>query len=205
MTLPRLVCFLVAFACLGCSPKPRVRSQATPGTDFTKYHTYAIKPGNVAYPGAPESQRTEIAKRIQDAVAMELESRGLEPQPDEPDLVVTYTAGARQGGGAAVGVRAAEGVDAREPGGNPYDEPGALRAQELPDAAADAELRSHYLEGSLVIDLLDGKTRRLVWRATANLELASDRGGKLIGPTVKKAFADVPLSARSAQSPSTRP
>ena len=32
----------------GCSPQANVRSQTTPGTDFRKYHSYAIKPGTIA-------------------------------------------------------------------------------------------------------------------------------------------------------------
>jgi hypothetical protein len=55
-----------------------------PGADVTRYQTYAIRPGNVAYPGAPEAQRAEIERRIQHAVAAELEGRGLEPQPEGP-------------------------------------------------------------------------------------------------------------------------
>jgi hypothetical protein len=110
-------------------------------------------------------------------------------------VIVTYTAGARQAGGAAGGAasRAPVGVDISGPGG--YDEPGAVRARELPDAAADAELR-RYNDGSLVIDLLDGQTRRLVWRATADLELASDRGGRMIDAVVRRAFAALPLAGQ---------
>src|SRR3990170_172784 len=69
--IPVLVLVLAA-AAAGCSRQPRVTSTATPGTDFGKYRTYAIKPGNVAYPGAPPEQRDAIAHRIQDALAAEL-------------------------------------------------------------------------------------------------------------------------------------
>ena len=195
---------LLAILATGCAQQPRIRTQVTPGTDFSKYHTYAIRPGNVVYPGASEAQRAEVEKRIQDAIARELESRGLIPQPDDPELIVTYTAGAQQQQQKTTGAvdRPADGVDVRGPSG--YDEPGQVRARELPDAAADMEFRRGYAEGNLVIDLLDAKTGRLVWRATVNLELASDRGGRLIEPIVAKAFADVPLGARVAP-PATQP
>jgi hypothetical protein len=184
----------VALALISCQ-QTNVRSVTTPGTNFGKYHTYAIRPGNVVYPGAPESQRDEIAKRIQNAVAAELESRGLTPQPNDPDLIVTYTAGAQQVAGSRGGVapRAPTGSNIREPGGGGYDEPGVVRAQEWPDAPADLESRRAYTEGNLVIDLIDGKSRKLVWRATANAEIASDKTGRNIDAVIIRAFKDVSL------------
>src|SRR4051794_37120560 len=171
MALPRCASILlmtVLGLAAGCAQQPRVRTSATAVVDFSRYKTYAIKPGNVVYPGASEAQRKEIDQRIQDAIAAELEGRGLVPQPDQPDVIVTYTAGAQQtaGGGPwdKPGARAPEGVDVRG-GPSGYDEPGVVRPREWDDAAADAESRRRYLEGNLVIDLLDGKTRRLVWRA----------------------------------------
>jgi hypothetical protein len=198
---------LTALAPAGCSSGPHVRVHATSGIDFTKYRTYAIKPGNVVYPGAPEAEREEIARRIQDAVGGELEARGLVPQPEQPDLVVTYTASAQAQKTSGASARAAEGVDVRGPGGNPYDEPGMVRPREWPDAAADQEFRRRYVEGNLVIDLLDGKTRRLAWRAMADAELASDRRGRVIEQIVSKAFEQLPLGRGAAiqPPPTTRP
>ena len=193
---------LLTLLLVGCTG-PKVRVQTTPGIDFTKYRTYAIKPGNVVYPGAPEERREEIAKRIQDAVAMELEPRGLAPQPEQPDLVVTYTASAKVQQPSGESGRAPVGQDIREPGGNPFDEPGALRALESPDAGADQGFRGRYVQGNLVIDLLDGKTRRLAWRAMASVELASDKRGRLIEQVVSKAFEELPLGKRGAVQPAT--
>lgn len=184
----------------GCAPQPVVKARVVGGADFARYRTYAIKPGNVVYPGAPPEQRAEIEQRIQDAVAVELEARGLTPQPEEPDVIVTYTAGAQQAGGAAAAAgadeaRAPVGVDVRGPAGGGYDEPGAVAAREWPAAAADlADRRRQYTAGNLVIDLLDGRTRKLVWRATAaDLEIASDRGARLIGQAVARAFERYPV------------
>jgi hypothetical protein len=203
MTLPGTPWLMVIATVLsGCAQQPQIKAQLTPGTDFSRYHTYAIKPGNVVYPGASEAQRAEIEKRVQDAVARELEARGLSPQPDEPELIVTYTAGAQQQKTSNTRVHAAEGVDIRGPSG--YDEPGQLRAREGPDVAADMEFRRGYTEGNLVIDLLDGKNRRLIWRATANLELASNRGARMIDSIVAKAFQELPLGTRPLN-PTTQP
>lgn len=180
----------------GCGRGPAVRARAVGGGDLARYRTYAIKPGNVVYPGAQAAQREEIERRIQDAVADELEARGLTPQPEEPDLVVTYTAGAQRAGGAAdLPVRAPVGVDVRGPAGGGYDEPGAVAAREWPDASADLADRRQYTAGNLVIDLLDGRSRKLVWRATVtDLEIASDRGARLIVQAVARAFQKYPAA-----------
>ena len=197
MTSNRAVVTLLmtlAAACGGCARQPVVRANATGGGgDLARYRTYAIKPGAVVYPGAPDAQRQEIESRIQDAVAAELEARGLSPQPDGPDVIVTYTAGAQRQRMTREDVRAPQGVDVRGPAGTGYDEPGAVAAREWPDASADLESRRRYTDGNLVVDLLDGRTRKLVWRATANLELASDRGARMIGPIIARAFERYPV------------
>jgi hypothetical protein len=191
--------FSLMFVVGGCAMEPRVTTQPTPGTDFSKYRTYAIKPGNIAYPGMAEAPRAEVARRIQDAIARSLESRGLAPQPDEPDLVVTYTAGARQAGGPTGRAgHAPTGVDIRGPGGTGYDEPGMVQPREWDDPAAEYEARSGgsgngYSEGTVVIDLLDGNSRKLVWRARAEMEVASPRGARMIDSVVDRAFSEVSL------------
>jgi len=181
----------------GCARQPVVKAHATSGADFGGYRTYAIKPGNVVYPGAPTAQRAQIELRVQDAVADELEARGLTPQPDGPDVIVTYTAGAQRRDVAADEVRAPDGVDVRGAAGGGYDEPGAVTAREWLGSSADLHARRRYTEGNLVIDLLDGKTRKLVWRATVNLELASDRGARMIGPIVARAFDRYPVKRQT--------
>jgi hypothetical protein len=214
MQLTRCVPLLFAMMVLvgGCAHKPRVRTTVTPGTDFSKYHTYAIKPGNIVYPGSSLDARKELETRIQGAIAAELEGRTLVPQPDNPDLIVTYTASAQQvktGGtsGGPEGGALPEGVDVRGGGGG-YDEPGLVQAREPLDPGANAEWRRQYREGNLVIDLLDGKTRRLVWRATSSeVELASDKNSHLLDSVVQQAFAGLDLgsAANHAAMPASRP
>ncbi len=197
--LTALIALLVISISTGCMTEPRVRAVATPGTDFSKYHTYAIRPGNVVYPGASQAQLKEITQRIQDAVAGELEPRGLTPQPESPDLIVTYTAGAQAViGSKEVARRAPTGENIREPGGGGYDEPGVVLPRDWA-GATEVESRGQYTEGNLVLDLLDGKSRKLVWRATINGEVASDHSGKRLNSAIAKAFKDVQLGNSSTK------
>ena len=202
---PLLVAALILAA--GCAQRPRVRATATPGTDFSKYRTYAIKPGNIVYPGASADRRGEIERRIQDGIAAELEGRGLVPQPEHPDLIVTYTAGAQQAAGVGgadtpTGAILSQGVDVRG-GPSGYDEPGLVRPREN-EPTDDVESRRRYREGNLVIDLLDGKTHRLVWRATASeVELASDRSSVLLDSIIRQAFEGLNIGVPAGESAAT--
>jgi hypothetical protein len=212
LTQRALLVFALLVLTVSCAQKPRVRTTVTPGTDFSKYHTYAIKPGNIVYPGSSVDSRKELEQRIQGAIAAELEGRMLVPQPDNPDLIVTYTASAQQvktggTGGGPEGGALPEGVDVRGGGGG-YDEPGLVRPREWDDPGANAEWRRQYREGNLVIDLLDGKTRRLVWRATSSdVELASDKHSRRLDSVVQQAFEGLNLGASSdhTSTPSSRP
>jgi hypothetical protein len=186
----------------GCAQQPTVRAKATAGIDFSRYRTYAIRPGNIVYPGASEEQRTRIGERIQNTVGEELESRGLTAQPESPDLIVTYTASAQAVNPSEPAVRAIQGGNTRGPGGNPYDEPGLVQERPGVEVPTDQEFRRGYTEGNLLIDLLDGKNRRLVWRAMANAELASDQKGKRIEKVITQAFEQFPISRMSSTRPS---
>ena len=198
----RIVLIMLGIALLTCGVAiaQDVKYNSMPGTDFSKYHTYAIKPGNIVYPGSSPDARKDLEQRIQGAVAAELEGRGLTPQPDEPDLIVSYTASAQQvnpgsPGGGPSGAALPDGVDIRGGGGG-YDEPGLVRPREGDDPGATAESRRRYREGNLVIDLLDGRTRRLVWRATSSeVELSSDHDSRLLDSVVQRAFEGLNLGA----------
>ena len=195
---------LLAPLLAGCSPHAPLKVQPTAGTDFSKYQTYAIKPGNVVFPGASAAERARLERMVQDAVAARLEARGLVPQPDEPDLVVTYTVGARGGGFGPDGGRPPVGIEADAPTVNPYDQPGYVQPPGWTEPDPGAELRLGSVEGNLVIDLLDGNSRRLVWRATSGLDLTPARRLRAIESVVDRAFADLP-TLRAATRPQSAP
>lgn len=200
-----LACSLLTLIVLsGCAQQPTVRAKATAGIDFSKYHTYAIKPGNIVYPGASDEQRGSIAQRIQNAVGEELESRGLVLQRENPDLIVTYTASAQAVNQSDPAVRAIQGGNIRGSGGNPYDEPGLVQERPSIEVPGDQEYRRGYTEGNLLIDLLDSKNRRLVWRAMANAELASDQKGKRIEKVITQAFEQFPISRTASTQPAAK-
>jgi len=113
-----------------------------PDADFSKYTSYAwMKKDN--------STNSLLDKRIEKAADYYLGRAGLKKVPDSPDLLVVSHFGTQEktdvssyGYGYGWGWRGGGGVDVYQ-----------------------------YTEGTLVLDIVDAKTKQLVWRGTAESEL----------------------------------
>ena len=135
--------------------------------DFTKFHTFAIRNGqlNSRNPGL----NSELVKKKIDAdIIKYLQARGLESTDGKSDLNVRYTFGS-----------------ARKIEREAY--PAGWRGW------GTRVVRVPYAEGTLVIDLRDPSTRSLVWRGIAREEKsdAVKIEGK-IDDMVKKAIEKYP-------------
>jgi len=136
-------------------------------TNMSGYHSFAWMPmqtnNNV-------KMNQEADAKIKDAATAALQAKGLTLQTQHPDLIVVYTATVGRGtrtnyysaypgfyGGWGGGSRWGWGGWAR-PGfyafGDPFSYYGGV-------SYADQE---HYKEGTLIIDLVDRRTKRVVWR-----------------------------------------
>src|SRR4051812_13313563 len=79
-----------------CGPSLQVKTDYDHRADFGRYRTYALKEGKVVSElGYGEQRNTLVTNRIDNALAHQLAAKGLRAVPTEPDLVVTYVAGAR--------------------------------------------------------------------------------------------------------------
>lgn len=144
-------------------------------TDMSSYHSFAWMPmNNEGRKGMKNNDEADA--KIKDAATNALEAKGLTLQTHHPDLIVVYTAtvgrGTRTnyysaypgfyggwgwGAGWGWGSRWGWGGWARPGyywGGDPFMYYGGL-------TYADQE---HYKEGTLIIDLIDTRTRKVVWR-----------------------------------------
>ena len=124
-------------------------SFATLGTDFSAYRTYEWVPADTLPTGDPRLDNNAIFRdHFEGAIEQALAARGLElAAPDEtPDLLVHYHASVTRRFVAAVATD-------RSPREHAPFEPG-MRLDE-------------YELGTFVVDLVDGRTRRLVWRGWA--------------------------------------
>ncbi len=136
----------------GCSSVSYVTDWDTQN-DFSQYQTYAwyelaATPDRGAPPTAPNAI---VAGRIRRSVQAELGSKGLTPEAaGEADLLVTYHIAIQQG------------MQVYHSGwGGPYRGCWGYGGYGWGGGYSSARV---VTRGTLIVDILDGKSRRLVWR-----------------------------------------
>jgi hypothetical protein len=117
------------------------------GADLSQYKTFKLGEGEIITPKDLRLvEDTTLHRWVRHAVTSELIKKGLKQVDSSADLIVSYIAGTQQrtdaGNVGPLGLT---------PGSNP----------------SQTYLRD-YRQGSLVIDLNDAKTNKLVWRINAN-------------------------------------
>ena len=191
--LPALAAALVGGALLvGCdsgSGGPKVTTDYAPNTNFAQYHTYAFQPGRIMTRfGANDTNNTLLNNRIQSAVAAALPQEGLTPTTQNPDLVVTYIAGAQNK------------QQIEDLGPQVYDGPYFGQGFFFHPAGAwwnpgyDRYYVDNYTQGTLILDFVDPRTKQLVWRAYVSNKINSS------GPVDQK-MVDAAVTAALKQYP----
>ncbi|HVX96745.1 MAG TPA: DUF4136 domain-containing protein [Polyangia bacterium] len=147
--------------------------------DFSRFHTFAVAGGRVFMNGISDDGNTLLKDRIHRAVSAALTSKGLTETTERPDLLVGYLAGARTR-------TEIEGMPPYAPEMGPYWYGGWWGP-----GYAEWWTRT-YDEGTLVIDLVDQATHKLVWRAYARAEVKPPVSDEKIRAAVEKAFKAYP-------------
>jgi hypothetical protein len=167
---------IVLVLCLGCGPTLQVRTDYDHTVGFTQYRTFALGESKVLEKGAI-AENSFVKDRIDRAIEQALTARGLALAAAEADLVVKYAAGART-------VRELEtaGVPPMVgPMWGPYPQ--------------DFWVTEHP-EGTLIIDLTDRKTAKLLWRANIVAQGSGMTDAAFIQKAVTRAFATYPPPAK---------
>ena len=145
----------------------KVSVEFDPGASFPRYHTFAIRGGQLSSRN-PRLNSELVKKRIEFDIQRDLTRRGLAmvPGPGPADLEVHYTFG------AARGLR-------------PEAYPAGWRGW------GTVVVREPFAEGTLVIDLRDPATHSLVWRSIAsveksNAEKVENKIEDMVGKSLKK-------------------
>ena len=156
-----------SLALAGCATM-RLNTYAARGFDVNAYRTYKWAPGDQLATGDPRLDNNPFfAERLQAAVDQQLAARGFEKMTSErADLLLHYHARVEQ----QLDVRAAD---------PPYD------------YCDDCE-SSVYDAGTIMLDLVDAPTSRLVWRgwAEGSIEGAID-DQKLMEERIDEAVAKI--------------
>lgn len=144
MTLTRLTLAILALTTVtttACATM-QVNSYVERGADVTRYRTYEWAPPGTQATGDPRLDNNEFFRdRIQSQVDRRLSDLGFEMTTAAPDLTVRYYASVAQ-------------------------EVNASAVDPLNTSCEDCE-PFVYDAGTIVVDLVDARTRRLVWRGWA--------------------------------------
>lgn len=161
----------VALSLSACATGPTVRTDRDPSADFGQYRTWGFyKP--IAMEQAGYS--TWISERIRADVGREMEARGYRYVPEGGDLLVNFQ-GIVQDRTAVWNVPRAD-VE--------WFYSYRHRAYvAMPIWYNEAQV-SRYREGTLTVDLVDGRHNRMVWTGSASAPEASKR-------TPEKKMADI--------------
>ena len=153
----RSLAIAAAAAVLACS-HATVQTEFDPKAEYARYRTWAFISEPPGPEQAPAVQNPAVLALIRSAVGRELAAKGLAFASDAgPDLLVAVHGFARDriqvntyGYGYAYG---------------PYGVHGA-------PGVAGTDVRQ-YRDGTLILDLVDARTKQLVWRGTASDTVSS--------------------------------
>ncbi len=169
--------------CLGASAHGKISVSYAKGVNFSQFKTYAwAEHGAVAHP--------ILAADIVGAIDQELNARGLQKVTSNPDLIVQiygsldddltmYSNDPIYGG----------------TGGIPPFDP-SMTGPTFVGFYGNTTVTLH--KGDMVVDLIDAKTKKLVWRAMATEGISAHDPQKLVDEvngTISKMFKEYPRQA----------
>lgn len=183
----RITCISVLAAIVtaaGCAAMT-VSSHIERSADFDRYRTYAWSEPDTLPPGDPRLDNNPFFRDyVQGAVERQLALKGFEyvTSSESPDLLIHYHANVRR----RIDVEAVD----RQYGYSGTDEPHLVE----------------FEQGTLVVDVIDARTNKLVWRGWAQDSVAGvlddqDRLDRQVERGVTRMFEGCPTAGPSTATP----
>ena len=163
---------IVVVLLAGCSPI-YTNHNFDPDADFASYATFSWMEIPAVQTQNAKQESPTVNKRIRDGIDKELADKGLAKLEDGGDLQVIYYLNSTQ---VTDIMKTSYGA-------------GDLWAQAR--VGGGDFIETDVSEGMLIIDLLDGKSKNLVWRATAENDAKAGASDEQAFKTVDKAIAKV--------------
>ena len=162
------ICTLLSVA---AAHAQKVRTDFDPTFDFDRIQSFSWQSGD-AIQGSDLIANNLVESRVRQAVTSELRSQGISEKRQNPDLLAVYHVSRKN--------RMA--VDAY-----------SYRVGPRWQAGWTDVMVTNYSEGTLILDLIDAETNRLVWRAYCSSAVSSPKqAGKKIDKATQKAFKQFP-------------
>ena len=155
MRSPRLSILALAAALAGCSSL-KVNTEYDPTAPYPSYKTYAWLAAQPGPEQAPPVRNPIVQAQIQAAVDRELKAKGftLTSLDTNPDLLVTVHGWAQNR------------IEVNNYG---YGYTGVYTYGPYRPAMPVSSIEvQNYTDGTMLLDFVDGKTKKLVWRGTAS-------------------------------------
>jgi len=160
---------------ISCSPIYSVKYDYDTKTDFASLKTYDWLP----IPAKADIDKLNI-ERIKNAVNSQMTAKGLRKSPDNPDFLIASHVGKKEK------VRIADWGYGYGPHGRYWGGYGGPRGVDV----------YKYEEGSLILDFVDAKSKKLIWRGSAKAQINTvktpEKREKLIAEAVQKILEKFP-------------
>lgn len=144
-----------------CGASPQIGYDFDRNTDFSAYHSYAWLSGDQEKTGDRRADSSAVDMRIRIAVGTQLRLKGYQALPEgTPDFYVAYHVGLKDSSPSISTQYYSDGM-----AGHAFSHSADTRSTGKPAPAANDA--ASYLTGSLLLDIIDARSQKLVWRGTA--------------------------------------
>ena len=150
----RTATLLMVTLLVGCGGGIKVNTIYNPRTDFSSYQVYDWKPGLRKNLPDPRVDSGLVDSRVKSSVTADLQKKGYVLRASgKPDFLIAYHVALKGK------------FDSRRLNYHPHrPDPGGW----------EVNIRSTYEQGTLILDMVDAKTERLIWRGTAKARVRLD-------------------------------
>jgi hypothetical protein len=151
-----------------------IRAELDPAANLARYRTFAWLPVEPGIPGEPRQDNILLDRDIRATVDQNLIEKGyIKASSGTPDFLIGYRADIKEK--LIKSVR--DYYDYRQAGGK--------------EAVTDAYVFGHE-EGTLALDVVDGRNRQLVWRASATAVVDPTERKTRIADALRRMLAQFP-------------
>ncbi|MEZ4810476.1 MAG: DUF4136 domain-containing protein [Allomuricauda sp.] len=179
---------ILMLACLismSCGPTLKISSDYDKSADFNTYSTYKLN--KVLNTGVINQLQLT---RIENSIKWEFGQRNLKESNLNPDLIINPVAVLKD--------KKTISFDADD-----YRVGGIYRPYQVWGAPTHATIRANdYREGSLLVDVLDAKSKKLVWTGLVSADITGQPkdSDKAIKKAISKLMKDFPIPSMNPQS-----